>query len=154
MIDRRLHSVAHSGRSRSSEFRLGSKLRRVGFCLSVLLRLIAGPVTNHDSSARERRGHTTLGSVSGACCRRPSLLPLQPYPLAPCGSQATLPRNYCALQQRPWRGIEGLLPYLVPDTSSSSPVRFCYSSVSFFSCRHPIPPGLYRSLLSASFPAS
>lgn len=37
-------------------------------CLSVLLRLIAGPVTNHDSSARERRGHTTLGSVSGACC--------------------------------------------------------------------------------------
>lgn len=70
-------------------------------CLSVLLRLVAGPVTNHDSSARERRGHTTLGSVSGACCRPPW------PPVAPCGSQATLPRNYCASQQRAWRGIEG-----------------------------------------------
>lgn len=53
------------------------------------VRLIAGPVTNHDSSGRERRGHTTLGSVSGACCRRRrrrlSLAPLRletPHPPA------------------------------------------------------------------------
>lgn len=44
------------------------------FC-SVLLRLVAGPVTNHDSSARERRGHTTLGSGSGACCHPPPRTP-------------------------------------------------------------------------------
>lgn len=66
------------------------------------VRLIAGPVTNHDSSGRERRGHTTLGSVSGACCRR-RRLSCPP----PCGSERrTLPRNYCALQQRARRGIE------------------------------------------------
>ena len=59
-------------------------------------------MTNHDSSGRERRGHTTLGSVSGACCRR-RRLSCPP----PCGSERrTLPRNYCALQQRARRGIE------------------------------------------------
>lgn len=45
------------------------------------VRLIAGPVTNHDSSGRERRGHTTLGSVSGACCLAPLRLET-PHPPA------------------------------------------------------------------------
>lgn len=55
-----------SGRSRTADSGIPA-----GFRLSaraVLLRLVVGPVTNHDSSARERRGHTTLGSGSGACC--------------------------------------------------------------------------------------
>lgn len=53
-----------------SPFRLSAR--------AVLLRLVAGPVTNHDSSARERRGHTTLGSGSGACCHP---LPSRPPPV-------------------------------------------------------------------------
>lgn len=85
------------------------------FC-SVLLRLVAGPVTNHDSSARERRGHTTLGSGSGACChplRRPPLRsasrrPPGRYPLTLLLLLLllrALPRNYCASQQRTSRTV-------------------------------------------------
>lgn len=62
----------------------------MGFRLSaraVLLRLVSGPVTNHDSSARERRGHTTLGSGSGACCH-----PLSPCPRRQPG-RSTLPHG-------------------------------------------------------------
>lgn len=61
-------------RRRSARSRTADSGIPAGFRLSaraVLLRLVAGPVTNHDSSARERRGHTTLGSGSGACCPPP-----------------------------------------------------------------------------------
>lgn len=74
-----------SGRSRTADSGVP-----VGFRLSaraVLLRLVSGPVTNHDSSARERRGHTTLGSGSGACCH-----PLSPCPRRQPG-RSTLPHG-------------------------------------------------------------
>lgn len=99
------------------------------------VRLIAGPVTNHDSSGRERRGHTTLGSVSGACCRR-RRLSCPP----PCGSERrTLQRNYCALQQRARRGIEEgpplpfiFLLHLPPPAASLFARHRAYPSPPFF----------------------
>jgi len=104
-----LRALRRSGRSRTADS--GSP---AGFRLSaraVLLRLVAGPVTNHDSSARERRGHTTLGSGSGACCPPPRCGPQRsprarspgstsPPPPALSAWRVALPRNYCALQQR------------------------------------------------------
>lgn len=116
------------------------------------VRLIAGPVTNHDSSGRERRGHTTLGSVSGACC------------LAPCGSKRrTLPRNYCALQQRARRGIEeGPLPFIFPlhlppnsrrfFIRPSSGLSFPVIAIFLFSPFPPLDPFFQISLRLSNFP--
>lgn len=109
-------------------------------CLSVLLRLVAGPVTNHDSSARERRGHTTLGSVSGACCHTPpprgTLATPSQFPRSSLAAPSRFPSGTPAACKPPsgaiialcnkergagskGRRLVPLLPYL-PATSSSS----------------------------------
>lgn len=84
-----------------------------GFRLStraVLLRLVAGPVTNRDSSARERRGHTTLGSGSGACCHPlrvpPSFQRRQPW-LTPPGTAGEPPSRAIIALRNKERGAGG-----------------------------------------------
>lgn len=93
-------------------------------CLSVLVRLIAGPVTNHDSSGRERRGHTTLGSVSGACY----LLPYHRHPLWLVGHPPAQLLRFATKSMAQDRRAALLVPYL-PDTSSFS--SFLSSFLSF-----------------------
>lgn len=63
---------------------------------------LQGPVTNHDSSVQERRGHTTLNSGSGACCH-----PL--FTFCPPLVSAAWPANPpCTIGNSPSRAIIAL----------------------------------------------
>lgn len=99
-----------------------------------LLRLVAGPVTNHDSSARERRGHTTLGSGSGACCHPLREAP-PPFELPDCHSSPwALPRPPAQLLRFATKSVAkrfqgsdaALLVYYPRDPSRVSSSRFSF----------------------------